>query len=202
MDMQILHLNVSGREYNIKKSILIKIPYFNNMLETCNDNEIIFVDRSNIVFDHVISFIIDEKHPYPVEYSYELDFYDVKYDITKLYDQNKLLLEKYNDLDKRLIKVQNSSYNSHEKIINNGRLIQKCEVKGCESEPLKSSFLCQKHNDDNQCILNCRADNRCKDLCDNNLSFCNNHTNKFTLCNKRGCDNIKIAGSYFCFLHV
>lgn len=97
----------------------------------------------------------------------------MKYDITKLYDQNKLLLKKYNDLDERLIKVQNSSYNLHEKIFNNDRLlhIQKCELKGCKFGVLKSLLLCQQHNDDNRCILNCRADNRCKELCDNNLSF-------------------------------
>ena len=29
-----------------------------------------------VSFDHVILFIIDEKYPYPIEYSYELNFYD------------------------------------------------------------------------------------------------------------------------------
>lgn len=50
------------------------------MLETCNDNEIIFVDRFNMVFDHVIS-LMKGIH---FLYNYELDFYDIKYDIKKL----------------------------------------------------------------------------------------------------------------------
>ena len=201
--ISIVHLNVSGREYKIKKSILSKIPYFFNMLETCNDNEIIFVDRSNIVFDHVVSFIIDEKHPYPIEYNYELDFYDIKYDAEKLYDPHKSLLEKYNAINNKLMSIANSSYNIHEKIVINGRdlRIHECKIKDCESKQLRSSKLCSKHNDDGQCIGNGHRVNRCPNLC--NESFCKDHINKFNTCNKRGCGNIRInmEGSNYCFLH-
>ena len=40
--VEILHLNISGREYKIKKSIINKIPYFYNMLEICDHNRLYF----------------------------------------------------------------------------------------------------------------------------------------------------------------
>ena len=186
----ILCLNVSGREYKIRESILNKIPYFHNMLETCNDNEIIFVDRSNVVFDQVISFVIDEKHPFPIEYSYELDFYDIKYDIKKLYDPYKSLLEKYDELNKKVISntiiLENGIHSTYDKINKNGRrlVIPGCVIKNCKSKQLETSMFCDYHNNDNRCIAHCGRENRCTKLCENNESFCNDHINKYNNCNK------------------
>jgi hypothetical protein len=84
MDDHIYKINVSGKIYEIKHKILIKIPYF---LEFINSDEpICFVERSSIIFDHVLAYAIDTLHPYPSKYFYELDYYGLIYkkDIYKI----------------------------------------------------------------------------------------------------------------------
>ena len=59
----------------------------------------IFVDRSRFIFDHVLAFVIDNLHPYPVQYFYELDYYGINYNINKLYDPDKLIIYFYKEIE-------------------------------------------------------------------------------------------------------
>lgn len=64
---ELIKLNVSGKRYEITKTILLKIPYFVNLLNDCDDdNKEIFVERSSMLFDHVLAYVIDNKHPFPL----------------------------------------------------------------------------------------------------------------------------------------
>jgi hypothetical protein len=87
MENNIYKINVSGKIYHIKYDILSKIPYFHEFLklyeETC------FVDRSSMIFDHVLAREIDPFYPYPSKYFYELDFYGLPYE-KKIYKVNVL----------------------------------------------------------------------------------------------------------------
>jgi len=97
-------INVSGKIYHIKHSILKKIPYFHEYInEFINNNETkCFVQRSSHIFDHVLSLVIDHLHPYPSEYFYELDFYGITYQrliykvnvLGKIYHLKREILEK------------------------------------------------------------------------------------------------------------
>ena len=88
-------LNVSGQKFEVDKDTLMKIPYFHNMFDACDDiNETIIVKRPSHVFKHVIAFTIDPLYPYPAKYAFELDFYGIIYDKTKLFDKYDELTNK------------------------------------------------------------------------------------------------------------
>jgi len=109
--MEKIKLNVGGIEFSLPKDILIKIPYFNNV----NLTEEIFIPRSALGFNHVISFVLDDEYCFPVEYKKELDFYKVNYDASKLYDPYKRFIEFNNG---GLLKV-----NKDLNVINNNILV-------------------------------------------------------------------------------
>lgn len=78
-------LNISGKKYEISKTILLKIPYFTSMLTDCADQKEIFVSRSSFIFDHVLAYVIDNRHPFPLKYCYELYFYGISYHKSNIY---------------------------------------------------------------------------------------------------------------------
>lgn len=51
----------------------------------------IFIQRSPMLFKHVLAYIIDDMYPYPVEYYSELDFYGINYDKDKLFHKMLIL---------------------------------------------------------------------------------------------------------------
>ena len=83
-------VNVSGTRFEIGYDIIINIPYFKNTL-SCNTQKIkedIRVNRSSLIFQHILAWAIDNKHPFPEEYIYELEFYLI--DIEKVNIDRKL----------------------------------------------------------------------------------------------------------------
>lgn len=74
----IYKINVSGKIYEIKHKTLIKIPYFHEFIGS-NEKEC-FIERSAMIFDHVLAYVIYPIHPYPSKYFYELDFYGLIYE--------------------------------------------------------------------------------------------------------------------------
>jgi hypothetical protein len=111
----IYKINVSGKIYDIKHKILKEIPYF---LEFINSDEsVCFVDRSSMLFDHVLAYVIDAKHPYPSKYFYELDFYGLIYEkiiykvnvLGKIYYLKREILEKIPHFVNIINKTGNSS---------------------------------------------------------------------------------------------
>ncbi len=94
-----IKLNIGGKIFETFKPIISKSGYFQNLLEDCLDSsEIIFVNRSSKLFDHVLAYLIDDLHPYPKKYAYELDFYLIKYDTDKLYDNNHEIKSEINKI--------------------------------------------------------------------------------------------------------
>jgi hypothetical protein len=108
-------INVSGKIYDVKHNTLVKIPYF---LEFINSDEpTCFVERSSMLFDHVLAYAIDPLHPYPSKYFYELDFYGLIYDKTiykinvtgKIYHIKSEILMKIPYFADRISKINTSS---------------------------------------------------------------------------------------------
>lgn len=88
--MDVLKCNVSGKLFEITKHDALKCELFRNLLNDCNDNnEVIPIYRSPMLFEHVYAFLIDENYPYPRKYYRELDYYGVPYQKHKLHNRTK-----------------------------------------------------------------------------------------------------------------
>lgn len=95
-------LDVSGKTYRVQRDILRKAPLFNNMFGDCNMVEdVIVIDRSPRLFDHIYALLLDSRYPYPKKYYSELDYYGITYDLEKLYDP-------YAPFQKDILTIQNS----------------------------------------------------------------------------------------------
>jgi len=75
-------LNVSGRTYETTYGILKKSNYFEKYFKdtpTFDKTQPIFINRSQNGFNHILSFLIDNRHEIPKKYLYEVDFYQIFY---------------------------------------------------------------------------------------------------------------------------
>ncbi len=206
MEESRIKLNVMGRLFEIPLSIIQKIPYFNAMLENCDINciphETIFVARSSTVFDHVLSFVVDPLYPFPIEYAYELDFYDVKYDASKLYQPHIILANKLNkiiqstnhlEIKVDCLLIQNEWFESGIKSIRNVQIYNKYICSKCNNSNCKGSITCYK------CSKFC-VEYDCKKLSD--VNYCLDHVTKGLFCNTKRCAGVRIKGEVHCCTHI
>jgi hypothetical protein len=75
-----IKVNLIGKVFEVKRELLLKIPYFNYLLTDTNVTNYIEVDRLSSGFKHILSYVIDQNHIVPPKYYYEFDFYDVNMD--------------------------------------------------------------------------------------------------------------------------
>lgn len=107
----IIKLNLSGTLFEVEKDKLIQSDMFKGILEDIEyDGSIINVYRSPHVFKHVLSYLIDNKYPYPLKYESELKYYVIPY--KKLYNpvddvstQCRRIIEKNNSLTGQIEKM-------------------------------------------------------------------------------------------------
>jgi hypothetical protein len=174
----IVTLDVSGQIFKTHMDNLLKIPYFASMFDVHQyDGEVIFVDRSPRIFEHVLAYVRDDKHPYPKKYEYELDFYGITYDSTSLYDGNMVVKQTVDDLQTKLNKLY--------------EVQPKCWVEKCKEPRRHRSLYCNAH-------LRCAYDgcNAHKVGC----NYCNEHKMMGTLCYIGGCIFTRECG-LVCYLH-
>jgi len=191
-----VNLNVSKKKYIIPLTIINKIPQISNIIKDTNFNinKTIFIYRSSLVFNHVLAFVIDEKHPFPVEYYYELDYFDINYDINKLYNPYKILSERIDVLENKINK-DISTINNKLNIINNITLNTHLSHK-------KEDFVCQKNcgNTRKYRSVYCKFCNTDKCLnCDiiTPNKYCDNHLksrHNLSFCNDKLCPNRRMEG--------
>ena len=77
--MDNIKLNVGGTLYETTKSTLNLSSFFEKALsDTWKKGEVLFIDRSPKIFEHVLCLMRDANYEYPKKYLSELDFYGVK----------------------------------------------------------------------------------------------------------------------------
>lgn len=211
-----------GKTYEIDKKILIKIPIFRTMLEDFSDNKskILSINRSSLLFDHVIAYIIDDTYPYPLKYFTELDFYDVIYDKSKLYDPHKnsndkleLLSKNVSEINNLTIKIyelENKIYSLESKLHNNiGNICyndiydKKCKILNCNNISGYDLF-CIEHKKifkDKCCYNSPDTEKYCFKITDDNFKYCINHTEFGHFCNNKYCQKERIKNNKFCIIH-
>jgi len=184
---EIYRVNISGKKYDIMKSILLKIPYFANMINDFpNDDKYIFMQRSPLGFDHVLSYVIDNLYSVPSEYCYELDFYGIEYDKNKLIPSNKQILKT----------ILNIHINERNEIFHNKNVI-KCRKQNCGHDRLTNNLYCHVHGNAHECVFpNCTNISTDKNYCINHI----NESEK-DYCSTAECPYAPIYGDY-CFHHI
>jgi len=131
----------------------MRIPYFVNIINEINNSSIeIFVDRSPLLFDQVLAYIMDIFSP--IECYSELDYYGIIYEKNKLvksdiYIIKDILQEKTLDIKDKLSSIENEIANISAKLNN---------IKNTNNK-----ILCQYDNCDNY-------------VDDDNFLYCDNHT--------------------------
>ena len=183
--MEIINLDVSGQLFRVQKDILLKIPYFNNLFNDCEERpETIFVARPPNIFKHVIGYIIDNLYPYPAKYSFELDFYGIEYNNNKMLPSTETLLMKIDTMNKKIETI----YDEYLDYVLN--LDKKCRNPNCNTKVL--GIYCDYHL---KCVYE-GCTNKPIDF-DN---YCEEHDGIGSLCCTQGCKKNK-TNKYFCDTH-
>ena len=192
----LIELNVSGRKFVVHIDTLNKIPYFHNAIKDFNMDlfSAIFVNRSPMLFDHVLAFVIDNKYPYPVEYFSELDYYDIQYDKDKLYSSDKVLKEQICEL-KNKFNVMGNCVNSIYQF-NADLKSNKCAGKNCIYDRLPYELYCKSSSclQQNCFTKNCNRHSKNK--------YCDDHVMTGKRCNNKKCINPRMIDDIYCYMHI
>jgi hypothetical protein len=189
-DARRVKFNVGGRPFETTWATLKRIPTLYHMMTDCQDHSEMFIDRSPMLFEQVFAFVVDAKHPFPLRYSYELDWYDVVYDKSLLYDDEAVMktMDKNNFMSFAILQnatISTACINRWEKcrkILCGAKLsnIHKPICKNCDTlciEPTCTALI-RRHN------------------------YCLNHQMTNDLCNKRSCYNNAVINMRYCGLHI
>lgn len=76
---QRIKLNVSGRIFETTYGTCCKSKYLKQFILNWKHDDVIFLDNSPIVFKHVLSYMQNTNYPFPEEYEYELDYFEISY---------------------------------------------------------------------------------------------------------------------------
>jgi hypothetical protein len=215
MNNEIYELKLIGKTYEIDKNILMKMSTIRTMLEDFSNNEskIIPINRSSLLFDHVIAYVIDDTYPYPLKYFNELDYYGVIYDKSKLYDPHKYSYDKLEVLSKNIAEIKNLSikiYELENKIQNISKYIyydlisdEKCFYLNCTNISCLGLY-CVEHKNTfkNKCGYKDPDDKKyCNDITDENFKYCTRHSKNGKFCDDKYCRKSRIENSKFCVVH-
>lgn len=76
-----IKINVGGTIFETTKQTLSGAAYFRSLFNnwTMPTSEPYFIDRSAMLFQHVLCLLYDTTYPYPSDYLGELDFYGIDY---------------------------------------------------------------------------------------------------------------------------
>ena len=104
--MDNIKLNVGGTIFETTKLTLSPSSFFEKALsETWKKDEILFVDRSPKIFEHVLCLMRDVNYEYPKKYLSELEFYGVKIKPQKLGISNEDIMKRLKQHDEKLKKL-------------------------------------------------------------------------------------------------
>jgi hypothetical protein len=87
---------VGGISFTTTLEVLTVSGYFRGLIACAGvdikPNSLLCVvnNRSAHCFKKVLAYLTDKKYPYPRKLAYELDFYDVDYELSTLYEKNDL----------------------------------------------------------------------------------------------------------------
>lgn len=188
MDSQrMTKINMMGRLFELPDFIIEKIPFLTDAISDNNPDEsgIWRVHRSPLVFDHILSFLLDRSYPFPSELEYELKFYRIEYQQKELFHSAQRVLKKVDVLEQ-----------STKSIMSEMVLRQHtCVYDGCASNAIDRRYHCKKHV--GYCFFS-----KCKNKQNNNTKYCDLHRKTGTYCIKTICIHKKLEDTDYCLVHT
>lgn len=161
-----IKLNVQGSIFETSKEILLQSSFFENLFNDCEIPEILFINRSAKLFEHVLAFLTDNRYPYPIKYAYELDYYLIPFDKNNLYNgfdtlKNELSMSHNNIVEK--IDVISDKCNKYAENVSD----KCCE---CNDIYIKICMSCREHC---HYVYNMGSTkDSCRYLCDIGKNYC------------------------------
>lgn len=190
-DTRRVKFNVGGRIFEMTWATLKRIPTLYHMMTDCQDQGEMFIDRSPKLFEEVFAFVVDALHPFPRRYSYELDWYDVKYDKSLLYDDQQLNEERYEKTKLMFAILQNGINSTFQATPPKWSQCVKTDCGKSLSD--KYNPLCSN------CINRCLKSN-CTNMSTKH-NYCKEHRKKTGICNEKGCYNECTPNHRHCCKH-
>jgi len=85
---QLINLEVGGQPFKATREVLSRSKTLANMMSESDQSEPIIIPRSGKVFDEVLAYLIDPyHHPFPKNLVYELEYYDIDYEISEKHSE-------------------------------------------------------------------------------------------------------------------
>jgi len=105
----IVKLNLCGKIFEVEKNILMGSELFQTMFADCpTDDSVIRINRSALIFEHVLAYLVDSSYPYPREYANELKYYLIPHTFAKLYYSFDTLEQKIVGLEKKIESLESN----------------------------------------------------------------------------------------------
>lgn len=146
MSDDIITLDVGGTIFKTTKTTLKGSSYFRSLFEhswTMKPGEPYFIDRSGVLFEHVLCYLRDINYKYPGIYEDELIYYQVTYDNSN-FIYNFMVSDKgrHEIMDRIMLDFMIIS-------MDNKRNMGFCAIPGCRHAKFKDKSVCEDHLDEN-----------------------------------------------------
>ena len=110
----LIKLSLCGVNFVCSKETLSRSEYFKNIFDEYKDvdftKEELYLERSPVIFKHILSLLINEKYPFPDKYKDELKYFLMAPEEEKVKDKPKLNVEKK---DKPKLNIENNNRPSY-----------------------------------------------------------------------------------------
>lgn len=157
--MDNIKLNVGGIIFETTKSTLSLSLFFEKALsDTWKKDEVLFVDRSPKIFEHVLCLMRDVKYEYPKKYLSELDFYqitilprNIECEYANILEGLKKLKDKIDLIESDTLYISREMRSNREEIKRSEYNDTICIVRGCMEACTRGksktiSVYCPKHD--------------------------------------------------------
>lgn len=175
----IITLNVGGKTFMTRKSIIEKSEFFRGMLEDISYKGEIFVDRSPLIFGHVLDCLRDKEYPYPSKYRSELDYFLIDLENVTLYDEDKTTITAIKELMNTVKELEKNNEETLKEIKEElVELMNRIQSNGSTEKCSKQNCSNPSYNGDRRCLdhLSTCVYEDCLNMPDPGSPYCWNHS--------------------------
>ena len=178
----IVKVNLMGRIFELPPFIVKQIPFLVDAITDCVSTDVLRIHRSPLVFDHILSFLLDRMYPYPSELEYELKFYCIEYKPEEL---------KHDRIIHKLDRLEQSTRQIMGQMTIRRYL---CVKEGCSKNASPDRDRCKYHWD------NCYHTD-CMEIT-KEYNYCDKHKKPNIGCIEKYCTFSALRNTEYCLAHI